>query len=60
MRINIMTAGGLILAFGILLFNSEIVASVFGLALGGLNMFIGISTPKSAGITVPAERTGPL
>ncbi len=54
-----MIAGGLILAVSILLFNSEIVASVFGLALGSSNVLIGILTPKAVGITVPAE-PGPL
>ena len=53
-------AGGLILAVSILLFNSEIVATVFGLALGGLNVLIGILTPIAVGITVPAEEPGSL
>jgi len=53
-------AGGLILAVSILLFNSEIVGSVFGLALGGLNVLIGILTPRAMGITAPAEEPGPL
>jgi hypothetical protein len=53
-------AGGLILAVSILLFNSEIVATVFGLALGGLNMLFGILTPIAVGITVPAEEPGSL
>src|SRR6266436_9552019 len=53
-------AGGLILAVSILLFNSEIVATVFGLALGGLNVLIGILTPIAVGITVPAEELGSL
>jgi hypothetical protein len=60
LRINILIAGGLILAVSILLFNSEIVASVFGLSLGGLNVLIGILTLKAVGITVPAEEPGPL
>jgi hypothetical protein len=53
-------AGGLILAVSILLFNSEIVGSVFGLALGGSNVLIGILTPRAMGITAPAEEPGPL
>ncbi len=53
-------AGGLILAVSILLFNSEIVGSVFGLALGGLNVLVGIRTPRAMGITAPAEEPGPL
>ena len=53
-------AGALILAVSILLFNSEIVATVFGLALGGLNVLIGILTPIAVGITVPAEEPGSL
>ena len=53
MRINILIAGGLILAVSILLVNSEIVAFIFGFALGVLNALIGILTPKSVGITVP-------
>ncbi len=53
-------AGALILAVSILLFNSEIVATVFGLALGGLNVLIGVLTPIAVGITVPAEEPGSL
>ena len=53
MRINILIAGGLILAVSILLVNSEFVAFIFGFALGVLNVLIGILTPKSVGITVP-------
>ena len=55
-----MIAGGLILAVSILLFNSEIVGSVFGLALGGLNVLVGILTPRAMGVTAPAEQPGPL
>jgi hypothetical protein len=60
LRINILVAGGLILAVSILLFNSEVVASLFGLALGGLNVLIGIRTPRTVGITASAEEPGPL
>jgi hypothetical protein len=60
LRINILIAGGLILTVSILLFNSEIVASFFGLALGGLNVIIGILTPRAVGITVLAEEPSPL
>ena len=60
MRINILIAGGLILAVSILLLSSEIVASFFGFALGGLNIVIGILTRKAVGIVVPADQLGPL
>jgi hypothetical protein len=60
LRINVLIAGGLILAVSVLLVNSEIVASVFGLGLGGLNVLIGILTPRVVGITAPAEEPGPL
>ena len=60
MRINILIAGGLILAVSILLLASEIVASLFGFALGGLNMVIGILTRKAVGIVIPADQLGPL
>src|SRR5437773_464960 len=55
-----MLAGGLILAVSILLLSSEIVASFFGFALGGLNIVIGILTRKAVGIVVPADQLGPL
>src|SRR2546430_10506359 len=57
---NILIAGGLILAVSILLLASEIVASLFGFALGGLNIVIGILTRKAEGIVVPADQLGPL
>jgi hypothetical protein len=60
LRINILIAGGLILAASILLFTSEIVASIFGFTLGGLNVMIGILTPKLIGVTVPADSQMPL
>lgn len=60
MRINILIAGGLFLTVSILLLNSEIVAFFFGLALGGLNVIIGVLTPKAVGMTVLAEKPGPL
>ena len=61
MRINILIAGGLILAVSILLVNSEFVAFIFGFALGVLNVLVGMLTPRSVGITVsPAHYQGPL
>jgi hypothetical protein len=60
LRVNILIAGGLILAVSILLFNSEIVASIFGFALGSLNLMIGILTPRAVGVTVPADQAGPV
>jgi len=61
LRVNILIAGGLILAVSILLVNSEFVAFIFGFALGVLNVLIGILTPKSVGITVPrGDYRGPL
>jgi len=60
LRINILIAGGLILAVSILLLSSEIVASFFGFALGGLNIVIGILTRKAVGIVVPADQRDPL
>ncbi len=60
MRINILIAGGLILAVSILLLSSEIVPSLFGFALGGLNIVIGILTRKAVGIVVPADQLGTL
>jgi len=53
-------AGGLILAVSLLLFNSEIAASIFGFALGSLNVIIGILTPRAVGIAVPADQAGPV
>ncbi len=60
MRINILIAGGLILAVSILLLSSEIVAFFFGFALGTLNIVVGILTRKAVGIVVPADQLGPL
>jgi len=60
LRINILIAGGLILAVSILLLSSEIDASFFGFALGGLNIVIGILTRKAVGIVVPADQRDPL
>jgi len=53
-------AGGLILAVSVLLVNSEIAASIFGFALGSLNVIIGILTPRAVGIAVPADQAGPV
>ena len=55
-----MVAGGLILAVSILFFNSEIVASIFGLALGSFNLVIGLLTARAVGITIPADQAGPV
>lgn len=60
MRVNILVAGGLILAVSILFFNSEIVASIFGLALGSFNLVIGLLTARAVGITIPADQAGPV
>jgi hypothetical protein len=60
LRVNILIAGGLILAVSIILFNSEIVASIFGLAIGSLNVILGILTPRAVGITIPADQAGPV
>jgi hypothetical protein len=60
LRINILIAGGLILAVSVLLVFSEIISSIFGFVLGGLNVLIGVSTRKVAGVTVPADPQGPL
>jgi len=60
LRINILIAGALILALSIVLLFSEIVASFFGFALGGLNIVIGMLTRKAVGIVIPADQLGPL
>jgi hypothetical protein len=60
MRINILMAGGLILAVSVLLVNSEIAASIFGFGLGSLNVLIGVLTPRAVGIAIPADHAGPL
>ena len=60
MRINVLMAGGLILVVSILLFNSEIMGSIFGFALGSLNLVIGILTARPVGIAIPADRAGPV
>jgi len=60
LRINILIPGALILALSILLLFSEIVASFFGFALGGLNIVIGMLTRKAVGIVIPADQLGPL
>jgi len=46
----------LILVVSTLYANSEIVAFIFGSALGTLNTMIGILTPRPVGITIPADR----
>lgn len=58
MRINILIAGGLILGVSILLYNSEVIGSIFGFALGGLNLIIGILTSRAVGIAVPTDQAG--
>ena len=55
-----MVAGGLILAVSIFLFNSENVGSIFGFALGSLNVLIGILTARAVGIAIPADQAGPV
>jgi hypothetical protein len=60
LRINILIAGGIVVAVSVLLLFSEIVASFFGFAFGGLNILIGLLTPKSFGIFVPSNQQGPL
>lgn len=60
MRTNILVSGGLILAVSVLLFNSGIVAAIFGLTLGALNVLIAILTPKTNGIAIPANPQGHL
>ena len=52
--------GGLILTVSIFLFDSEIVGSLFGFALGSFNLMIGILTPRAVGITIPADQAGAL
>ena len=56
MRINILIVGGLILVVSTLYANSEIVAFIFGSALGTLNTMICILTPRPVGITIPADQ----
>ena len=46
----------MILVVSTLYANSEIVAFIFGSALGTLNTMIGILTPRPVGITIPADR----
>jgi hypothetical protein len=53
-------AGGLILAVSVLLVNSEIAASIFGFALGSLNILIGVLTARAVGIAIPADQAGPV
>jgi hypothetical protein len=60
LRINVLVAGGLIVAVSILLLSSEIIASIFGFALGGLNIVIGFLTQKGVGVSVPADQNGSL
>lgn len=59
MRVNILIAGGLILAVSVFLFNSVIVGSLFGFALGGLNLIVGILTSKTIRIDIPADQSNP-
>jgi len=53
-------AGGLILAVSVLLVNSEITASIFGFALGSLNVLTGVLTARMVGIAIPADQAGPV
>jgi len=57
---NILIAGGLVSAVSVLLLSSEIVASFFGFALGGLNIITGVLTPKAGGIVYPTDQRDPL
>lgn len=50
----------MIVVVSILLFSAEIVASVFGFALGGLNIAIGIRTKRGVGLFVPADQNDPV
>ena len=60
MRINVLIAGGLILAVSVFLLNSEIVGSLFGFVLGGLNLMIGIPTSTAVRIHIPADQANPV
>jgi len=60
LRINILIVGGLIVAVSILFLYSVIIASIFGFILGGLNIIIGLLTPKALGVSVPDDGQGPL
>jgi hypothetical protein len=60
LRINILVAGGLILAASILIVSSEIVAFIFGLVLGTLNIGLGLLTHQSMGIDLHTDQQGPL
>jgi hypothetical protein len=60
LRINILVAGGAVVGVSVLLLFSEIFASLLGFAFGGLNILIGILSPKSFGIFVPSNQQGPL
>lgn len=55
-----MVAGGLILAVSIFLLNSEVMASIFGFALGSVNLMIGSLTARTVGITIPADQAKPV
>jgi hypothetical protein len=60
LRINILIAGGTVVAVSVLLLFSEVVASLFGFAFGGLNVLIGLLTPKSVGIFAPVNQQSAL
>jgi hypothetical protein len=60
LRINILTVGGLIVVVSILFLYSVIVASIFGFMLGGLNIIIGLLTPRTWGVSVPDDQQAPL
>src|SRR5467141_4974033 len=53
-------AGGLILSVSVLLGNSEVAASIFGFALGSLNILIGVLTARAVGIEIPADQADPV
>ena len=60
MRVNILIVGGLIVAMSILFLYSVIAASILGFILGGLNIIIGLVTPRASGVSVPDDQQAPL
>ena len=60
MRITTLLAGGLIVVLSVLFLSSEIVSSIFGFVLGGFDIVIGVLLPRTIGVFVPGEQSGPL
>jgi hypothetical protein len=60
LRVNILIVGGLIVAVSILFLYSVIAASILGFMLGGLNIIIGLVTPRASGVSVPDDQQAPL